>query len=251
MAVDLSIVIPVFNGERTLEQLHKGITLALEGLGLVYEVIMVDDNSSDNSFALVERIQQGNCRVKGISLAENAGQQNAILCGFHYAKGRVLITMDDDLQHPPQEIENLLDRIQGGNDLVFGVPSEKKHPLYRNLGTKIIDKVFNLIGLKGPALRISSFRAFKREVLPADLDSIRGFVYISALLLQGSRRPTNALVRHDERRYGQSNYNLCKLGVLLSNVISHYYLFPRIYSRNLRKGKRNFVIKKNYCEDLL
>ncbi|PKM86252.1 MAG: glycosyltransferase [Firmicutes bacterium HGW-Firmicutes-12] len=237
----LSIIIPVYNAKRTLELLYLELNQVLKGLKYDYEIIMVDDGSKDNSFVILEDIRKRDDRVKIIKLANNAGQQNAILCGLQLAQGEVLITIDDDLQHPPHEIPKLIEKIDEGYDLVFGIPLDKKHPLFRNVGTRVIDLFFNMLGLKPSTLKISSFRAIKREVLQADLGDSEGFVYISALFLQGAKKPVNLLVSHEKRKYGRSNYNLRKLGGLLVQMFVRYYLFP---NRNKKLSQPNYVIAK-------
>lgn len=238
MKKNLSVIIPVYNAEKTIIQLYHELTQVLEGLEYCYEIIMIEDGSVDDSFKLIKKIHEYDNRVKLIRLAKNYGQQNAILCGLQLAKGQVIITMDDDLQHPPNEISKLLRKIDEGYDLVFGIPSGKKHSYYRNAGTKIIDCFFNMIKLKPKNLKISSFRAVKREALKAHIGNREGFVYISALFLKGAKKPVNVIVTHEERRYGQSNYNLLKLGALLGRMIIGYG-FPNMGKQS---NKPNFII---------
>lgn len=239
MKQDLSVIVPVYNAAKTVTKLYYGLTQALEGTGCCYEIIMVDDGSTDDSYDLIKRISQDDIRLKPIKLAGNFGQQNAILCGLQLAEGQVLITIDDDLQHPPREIKKLLKKIDAGHDLVFGLPSEKKHPFYRNVGTKIIDCFFNIMKLKPHHLKISSFRAVKREVIRPNISSVEGFVYISALFLKGAKNPANVFFTHEERKYGRSNYNLLKLGALLGRMILAYGILPQ---RDKHCAKPNFII---------
>ncbi|MDX9872977.1 MAG: glycosyltransferase family 2 protein [Clostridia bacterium] len=228
--MDLSVVIPVYNAEKTLPLLYTELTQTLAALGCTYEIILVDDGSSDGSFAFLEEIGRQDNRVRIIKMDRNYGQQKALLRGLQLAWGRILLTMDDDLQHPPQEIIKLLAKLQEGYDLVFGIPLEKKHSNFRNKGTRCIDLFFNLTSLKAPEVKISSFRAARREVLPERPEYKPDFVYISALLLQNAQKPVSVTVAHRERKFGRSNYSLFKLGVLLTRIYLTYGLLPMLFS---------------------
>lgn len=218
--MDLSVVIPVYNSREMLADLLDRLRGVLEGLNQSYEVILVDDGSTDDSFCYLQKHKDNYPQLKIIRLAGNFGQQNAVLCGLRFAGGQRVVTLDDDLQHPPEEIPLLLQSLDEGFDLVFGVPRDKKqHPPYRNLGTLLTDKVLTLFYGKPACLRVSSFRAAGKTVVERAVLGRRGFVYISVLLLQQAKKPVSIPVRHEPRARGKSHYHLCKLLLLLAGLV--------------------------------
>lgn len=222
----ISITIPVYNGENNLGDLYLSLVQTLERIGKPWEIIMVDDGSRDSSWERMKSIRAGDCRVKIIKLARNYGQQKALLCGLKEASGELILTMDDDLQHLPEEIPYLIQTLKEGHDLVFGVFPWKKHSTLRNLGSKVTNKVFNLAGLKSRCLKISSFRALTRELAQKAAAHQGAFVYLSAHLLKYARHPVSVEVRHGHGNSGGSRYSIIKLVSLLANLFFHYYLFP-------------------------
>jgi len=226
--VKLSVVIPVYNAELNLAELHGQLTGVLQEQREPYEIIMVDDGSKDNSLAILHHIQRLDPRVKVIDLAENYGQQHAVACGLLEAAGQQIIIMDDDLQHPPAEIPRLLHKLAEGYDLVFGIPYEKRHAWYRKIGTKLTAAVFTLAGLKDRRLKISSFRAVRQRVVQEAFPEFpAGFVYVSAQLLLAAESPVWVKVTHNSRVSGRTNYNPVKLIKLLGNLVFYYLLWPR------------------------
>ncbi len=218
----LSIVIPIYNSEQSLEELYYRLTWVLNGITDDYEMIMVDDASCDNSFLQAKAIHDRDSRVKVIRLAHNFGQQNALLCGFRYASGEIVITIDDDLQHPPEEIPTLLEKLAQGYDAVLGIPRHKKHAFYRNFGSCLIDILFRFIVGKPRKLKLSSFRALKKTLVQQIQNETTDFVYLTPLILKYTRKVANVLVEHAPRKYGRSNYDLRKLVQLCIKLIRYY-----------------------------
>ncbi len=133
-----SIVVPVYNSEKSLEILYSRIAAVFdEQLHQPFELILVDDCSRDNSYQVIRRLAAADSRVKGIQLAVNHGQQKAVLCGFHYVSGDYVITMDDDLQHPPEQIPVLIEKMESSDDIdvVIGEYETKKHGPVRRFGS--------------------------------------------------------------------------------------------------------------------
>ena len=132
---DLSIVVPVYRGRDTIEPLMGRLVAELHRMGCSYEAVLVDDSSPDNSWQVLRELQAAHPdRVTAVRLMRNFGQHNALMCGLRHARGRLIVTMDDDLQHPPEEIPKLLAAIDAaGADVVYGVPDARKHPAWRNL----------------------------------------------------------------------------------------------------------------------
>ncbi|KXS48343.1 MAG: family 2 glycosyl transferase, partial [Halanaerobium sp. T82-1] len=161
----ISIVVPVYNGENSLEELYSALKKTASANNFKIELIFVDDNSSDKSYNQILELHNQDSRVKGIRLAQNFGQQNAIFCGFNYAAGDYIITMDDDLQHQPQDIVGLYQKIKEGFDVVYAIPQGRKYSFYRRMGSKLTNRLFNLITSKPKNIRVSSFRIITQKMM--------------------------------------------------------------------------------------
>src|SRR5262245_27901079 len=164
-AVDLSIVIPVYNSAEIMPHLHARLRKVLDALGMTYELVMVEDGSPDNSWQVLSALQaQDTEHIVAVQLMRNYGQHNALMCGFRHARGALVITMDDDLQHPPEEIPKLLDKIVADDlDLVYGCYDKKKHPLVKNAGSFVVNAFFRQV-FRLP-VTVTAFRVFRRELL--------------------------------------------------------------------------------------
>jgi len=174
----ISVVIPVYNSNHTLKELYLRLSRLLDKISYNYEIIMVDDGSRDNSYDVLLGLHRIDHRVKVIKLDRNYGQQNALLCGFHFVKYDNIVTIDDDLQHLPEEIGKLLQTLDQGYDIVFGIPGYKQHCFYRKMGSKLTDYLFNKITGKSPALKVSSFRAIKKELIEKIIIYEKSFIWL-------------------------------------------------------------------------
>ncbi len=226
MKSSVSVVIPVYNSEKSLQELYNNLTSTLEGFCEKYEIILVDDCSIDSSFSVMKEISLKDNRVKSIRLLKNAGQQNAILCGLRYCNYDYVINMDDDLQHDSQEIINLINKINEGYNIVYGITREKQLCKYRSLGLKLINSFFNIVIKKPKDVYISSFRAFRKEVVDYIITTDTKFVYISALALKKTKNVANVYFDHKERKYGKSNYNFYKLFKIFIKLCTYYSKNP-------------------------
>lgn len=236
----ISVVIPVFNSAEILQDLYDRLENVLLGINDSYEIILVDDGSSDKSFEVMKSLNQRDPRVKAIRLSRNFGQQNAIMCGFHHAQGKYTVTMDDDLQNPPEEIVRLLIKIDEGYDVVYGIPTQKSHSFLRNLGSKMTDRLFNIICKKPKHVRVSSFRIMKRDIIDRIIMDKTSFVYISAMLFKSHAKIGDVFVKHDNRSQGESNYNFYKLVRLFVKL--YLYYSPSSFWRG-RSSLPQFIIK--------
>ena len=163
-----SIVVPVYNSENSLEILYGRIREVFETeIGEDFELILVDDCSGDHSYEVIERLANSDSRVKGIQLSVNHGQQKAVLCGFHFVEGDYIITMDDDLQHPPEQIPVLIEKMNSSDDIdvVIGSYDTKKHGPIRRFGSWLMNLTSNIIYGKPNKLKLTSFRLIKRYVV--------------------------------------------------------------------------------------
>jgi polyisoprenyl-phosphate glycosyltransferase len=223
----VSIVIPVFNSEKSLKILLERIVAVMENIRRAFEVIFVDDCSQDNSWDVLKGLKKEYPEnIKIIRLLNNSGQHNAVICGFSMVTGEVVVTMDDDLQNPPEEIPKLIEAIDNGFDLAIGAYDYKKHSGLRNFGGRIIDflqkKIFGL-----PAnFSLTSFRAVRRVIVDGVLRMGGVFPYVTSMLLSHTSKYTNVSVRHEPRKFGKSNYTFKRSFDLALNLIFSYSSYP-------------------------
>lgn len=224
--VDISIVIPVYNSENTLEELFNRIKATLEKTDKSFEVIFCEDHGADKSWNVLMKIKKENpSLVTAVRLNKNYGQHNAIMCGFHFAKGDMIITMDDDLQHPPEEIEKLLLTCDKEcSDVVYGVYRKKRHSVARNVGSYSVKKASKLLYQgKGKG---SSFRLIKKEIIEKILLHHQYFIFIDELLLWYTDSIDFVEVEHHKRVKSKSTYTKRKLFSLMSDLVFFYTTAP-------------------------
>jgi undecaprenyl-phosphate 4-deoxy-4-formamido-L-arabinose transferase len=193
---------------------------------LRHEIVFVDDGSRDESWKILAELQGlYPTRIIAIQLMRNYGQHNAIMCGFRRSRGKVIITMDDDLQNPPEEIPKLLDELNSrGLDLVYGCYEDKKHHAWRNVGSALIGTFYRIVFRS--AVNISSFRAIRRELLESIFLYSLNFTFIDGLLAWNTQRVGEVTVEHHPRSEGRSGYSLGKLLVLALNLFTNFSLLP-------------------------
>ena len=223
---EYSIVVPVFNSCESLEELFLRIAKTTAAIGKTFEVIFVDDGSVDTSWNILQSIQRSNPeKVIAVRLAKNFGQHNATICGIAQASGAYIITIDDDLQNPPEEIAKLIETMQNSDaDLVYGIYGKKQHSMARNLGSG---------ALKGWSRRVfktkgdgSSFRLMKSSLAKNLLNHQINFIYIDELFNWYTGHITFVLVDHRKRPYQQSTYTSHSLFSMLSNLVIYYTAMP-------------------------
>lgn len=206
---ELSIVIPCYNCEKTIEELHQRLNKALSCLNVTFEIIYVNDNSKDMTSSLLQSLALNDKNVTAIDLMFNVGQFRALVCGLDFASGNYVITMDDDLQHPPEQIAQLYyaHKANAGVDAVIGRYKKKQHSFIRNLGSLLMQKLCQ----NESKIQLSSFRCLNRKAVAVLLAHKTMFPLIGTLLLKSTSRIINVDVEHDERKRGRSNYTLFKL----------------------------------------
>ena len=222
----LSVVIPVFNSEESLPDLCERLQAVLRQNASHYEMIFVNDGSTDSSWDVICQLRKKYKFLIGINLLRNYGQHNAILCGFQYSNGDYVVTMDDDLQNPPEEIIKLINLASDNYDVVFGKFLEKKHNFIRRMGSKLIGYINTKIFNKPKHLILSNFRIIRRDVIKRILNYKTAFPYIPGLILMFSHRPGNVVVEHCSRKIGKSNYNFLKILNLVSVLLFCYSSYP-------------------------
>src|SRR5690554_1139220 len=243
MARSISVVIPVYNSANSLEELYQRLYNTLSRITDNYEIIMVDDHSGDNSYQEITKLHRKDNRVKGIRLAKNSGQQNALFCGFKHIKGDYVLTLDDDLQHNPEDIISLYRTICKDYEVVYGIPEEREYSsLYRRIGSKLTNLLFDIITHKDSDIRVSSFRIMKKGLVNKIIKHQGTFVYISALILNNTARIANVNVSHSKRSYGKSNYNFFKLLKLFLRL--YIYHGNSSFLKLFRSKKPQYIIKE-------
>ena len=226
MLTSLSIVIPVYRSAAGLTILIDELEAVLPSLAQTYEIILVDDGSPDHSWDVIQTITRAHASVRGFTLMRNYGQHNALLCGIREARHEFIVTMDDDLQHPPTEIHRLLDKLSEGYDVVYGTPQQEQHGLLRDFASQITKWI--LQGSMGVevARSVSAFRAFRTQLRDAFTTYSSAYVSIDVLLTWGTTRFAAVTVQHNPRRYGTSNYTLSKLIRHALNMITGFSVLP-------------------------
>lgn len=242
MGDSISVVIPVYNGADSLSELYQRLTAALNRITDDFEIVMVDDHSRDDSYYQILQLHERDNRVRAIKLACNFGQQNALICGFNYVRGDYVVTIDDDLQHKPEDIIKLYKAIKKGYDVVYGIPEARKYSFYRKIGSKLTNFLFNLITPKDPEIRVSSFRMMTAKLVKKVIKHKAAFVYISAIILQYTDNIGNIYVSRRDRRYGRSNYNIMKLIRLFLKLYIYHGNFPLL--KLLRSQKPQYIIEE-------
>jgi glycosyltransferase involved in cell wall biosynthesis len=223
----LSIVVPVYNSEASLELLAKRIHASLGTRLAPLEVILVNDCSLDRSWEVIEKVQTHYSWVRGINLVRNFGQHNALLCGIRAARYPFTVTMDDDLQNPPEEVLKLVDKLNTESvDVVYGTPQRESHGLWRDLASVITKLVLKHAMGAENARNVSAFRCFRTALREAFADYGSPYVSIDVLLTWGTRRFASVPVRNDPRPYGTSNYTVRKLAVHAMNMMTGFSTLP-------------------------
>lgn len=222
----LSIVVPAYNSEGSLPLLVERLEAVLAGLDRPYELILVNDGSRDRTWEVILSLAAAHPAVRGINLMRNYGQHNALLCGIRAATNDIIVTLDDDLQNPPEEIPRLLAKLEEGFDVVYGAPQRQQHGLWRDLASSITKLA--LQGAMGAetARKVSPFRAFRTDVREAFASYRGAFTSIDVLLTWGTTRFAAIPVQHNPRLVGVSNYSFGRLVTLALNMMTGFSTWP-------------------------
>lgn len=224
--MDLSVVLPVYNSEKTIAYVVEGIRKELKDK-YEFEIILVNDNSKDNSLEVCKKLCSKYKFVKLISLSKNYGQHNALMAGFNYAVGNYIICMDDDLQNPPSEIMKLINTLEDGNyDVVFAKYNELKESLSRKIGSKINNLMANKLIDKPKNLYMSSFYILRNFVKDGIIKYKGPYAYIAGLILRITKNIGTVDIIHEKRKMGKSNYNFSKLLALWLNGFTGFSVKP-------------------------
>lgn len=221
----LSVVIPVFNEEENLEILYTRLTKVMESLGGAYEIIFVDDGSTDSSFQILRDLHQRDSNVKVVRFTRNFGQHPAVMAGFDFAQGDVIITLDADLQNPPEEIPKLLEKLDEGYEVVFGVLQKRKHSAFRRVGSSFVKWVLAKL-LPVDTTNLSGFRALRSDVADQLKLLSEKSKFLDGLLCWMGFKVGIVGVEHHERQAGKTKYSLFKLVSLWFDMVVSFTDLP-------------------------
>ncbi len=221
-----SIVIPVYNSDQTLVELTERISSLFDKLDQKFEIVFVEDRGNDNSWGVIKLLKEKYTdNIQAVRLNRNYGQHNALLCGFTYAKGDIIITIDDDLQNPPEEIEKLIERYKETNsDIIYGIYTKKQHNFARNALSSGVKKTSQVLMKRSG--NGSSFRLVKKCIVKKIIDHNISFIFIDEVMQWYTDSIDFVTVEHHKRKYNSSGYSAFKLLSLGANLAYHYTNIP-------------------------
>jgi len=222
----ISVVVPVYNGEKTISELFQRIKQSLEASGNPFQVVFVEDCGKDQSWEVIKQLKvKFPEEITAVKLNKNFGQHNATICGYKYSTGDLIVTIDDDLQIFPEDIPLLIQKqLETGAELVYGSYGEKNHAAFRNVGSFVVNKTLNIaFGTKGS---ITSFRLITKNLRDNLIKHTQSFVFLDGLFNWHTTHVEKVIVRHQSRSEGKSGYNLIKLIKLSSNMLFNFTTLP-------------------------
>lgn len=223
--MDYSVVVPVYRGAATLGALHERITRFFDTRKATFELILVDDGSRDDSWKVIRELAARDPRVLGIQLHRNFGQHNATAAGIRAAQGRFIVTLDEDLQHPPEEIGRLIEhQAATGADVVYGIPSKRHHALWRRAASRLVMLIPRHV--MGIAFDISSFRLMTASATRAIREATRHDLIVDICLTWVTTRIAAVEIAHAADQRGGSTYTIRKLLAVLFNLLCGYTILP-------------------------
>ncbi len=224
----ISFVIPCYRSENTLAGVVDELKdkMATMSDDYSYEIILVNDDSPDGTYKVIEDLAAGADNIFGISLARNFGQHAALMAGFHYVTGDMIVCLDDDGQTPASEVDKLIDAVNKGADVAYARYAHKKHSFFRNFGSFVNEKMLQFLLGKPKELIVSSYFAAKRFVIDEVIRYDKSYPYMMGLVLRTTNRVVNVDVDHREREVGRSGYTLGKLLTLWMNGFTAFSVTP-------------------------
>lgn len=223
----VSLVIPVYNESANLHALWSRLGPVLEGLDRPWEVIFVDDGSMDDSLTILQKIAgEAGGHVQVVELARNFGQHAAILAGFRQTRGDTIVTLDADLQNPPEEIPRLVEAIDAGNDVVGGWREERHDHTYRRVASRLHNRLTSVIVGVPMHDYGCMLRAYRRHIVDTVVECDEKAAFVPALANSFAKRVAEIPVSHERRAAGESKYNLLRLATLSLNLITGFSLAP-------------------------
>jgi polyisoprenyl-phosphate glycosyltransferase len=226
--VNVSILIPVYKNDGGLDELVSRITASMSNSAYAnsFELILVDDCSPDNSWEVIQRLAKTHAFVQGATLSRNFGQHNAIMAGLNLVSGQFIVLMDDDLQHPPEAIPGMLDKLAAGADVCYTNYANRQHAAWKIAGSKFNDLMASWLLSKPKGLYLSSFKALKRGVVDQIRNHEGPFAYLDGLILDITRRIATVEIQHGTRAYGEGNYSFKKSISLWLRMVTGTSIVP-------------------------
>ena len=227
-SASVSILIPVYKNDGGLDELVSRISASMANSAYAnnFELILVDDCSPDNSWEVIQRLAKEHSFVQGATLSRNFGQHNAIMAGLNLVSGQYIVLMDDDLQHPPEAIPNMVQELVAGADVCYTRYANRQHAAWKIAGSRFNDLMASWLLAKPKGLYLSSFKALKRGMV----DQIRShegpFAYLDGLILDITRRIATVEIQHGTRAYGEGNYSFKKSISLWLRMVTGTSIVP-------------------------
>ena len=224
---EISFVIPCYRSEKTIGPVVEEICAAMAKLPQYeYEIVLVNDCSPDGTFAAIRALAAENPHVTAVDLAKNFGQHAALMAGFHHCAGDIVVCLDDDGQTPADEVGKLLAKLEEGYDVVYASYEHKQHAFWRNWGTKLNNRVTEIMLGKPKELSIPSYLAARRFIIDEMLSYTHCYPYVDGQILRTTRNICNVPVNHRAREEGESGYTLVKLISLWMNGFTSFSVKP-------------------------
>ena len=223
----VSYVIPCYRSENTLQSVVDEIRNKMTELKkYTYEIILVDDCSPDGTFNVIRELCVEDKNIIGLSHAKNFGQHAALMAGYHFATGDIVVSLDDDGQTPADEVDKLLNKMEDGYDVVYAEYEHKQHSAFRNFGSNVNRKMTEVLLGKPKELYISSYFAARRFVIDEIIKYQNAYPYVIGLVLRTTKNICNVTVTHRERIEGTSGYSMKKLIALWVNGFTSFSVIP-------------------------
>lgn len=222
--VDISFVVPVYNGARMVEALCARLAPVGRAFG-IYEIVLVDDGSRDNSCQVIRQLQKSVTEICFVQLSRNFGQHNATLAGLAQARGAIMVTLDQDLQHPPEEIPCLVEKLNEGFDVVYGLPKKRPHSLFRNLSSEFSKWIARQILSTSLRGNFSSFRAIRAWVVSEVVQYNTSYIYLDGFISWTTANVGGVIVQNPKSEF-ESQYTFSKLIKHGFNLLVNFSIRP-------------------------
>jgi glycosyltransferase involved in cell wall biosynthesis len=222
----VSVVIPVYRAALTLRELYGQLSNAMQQVAPTFEIIFVEDCGGDESWSIITELAAADERIRGIRMSRNYGQHNALLCGIRAARYELIITMDDDLQHPVSEIGPLLAALEPDVDVVYGAPQDEHHGFLRDAASRLTKLALASAMGADTARNVSAFRAFRTRLREGFCDYRSPTVSIDVLLTWSTSRFAVIKVRHAPRLAGTSGYSVTRLIRYAVDLLTGFSTLP-------------------------
>ena len=223
----LSLIVPVYNSSEILNELVEEINLSLKETKLTgnFEILLINDYSYDDSWKIIKSLASQYKYVKGINLKENFGQHNAIMAGLNYCSGERIITLDDDLQNPPEFIINIYNKLDNF-DVCYTYYKNRQHLRWKKIVSFLNNVISSFLLNKPFYIYMSSFRGLKKDIVDNIIKFKEPNVYLDSLILNSTKKIAMITVNHNNRLKGESSYTFKKLLILWSNMVINFSFYP-------------------------